>query len=918
MKVEELQVLITANADQFKGELIKIQQELRGLNTSATGMSKNMAGQFALMSTGLQVATNIVGKAVSAVTDTLFGMSKAIVENGSAYSRLKISTETVARNMGMTRQEVDKLRGSLAEANTYGTQAEEVIRTLAQSGLIEMSKQLKVTDARTGELASGVEGLVLVMKDLGASAGVDSADAIQALTKFIRRGEVTFAESMIQVGNMNKEYQAYANKLGIARQELSAQQEAEARMAIVYREGQKAFGAYANTMQTSGKAFNSVGNAVRNMSEIMGNILEPILRVVGNGFLQLVMAIRSSLIDSEGQLTQFAKSIQGWAIKVAGYLVAGFRIIGTLLSKLPIVGKYFEGLAKFSMKPIGAMKSIGSSAEEAGAGMDSASGSAKKLKKELAGLAGFDEMNVLTPPEDSSSGSGGGSVGAGGVGGLNPADWGMDLDTATEQINSFADEAQAKFKSVGDTIGTYIEPIRTAITIIGSFALAWKLVTTAMALWSGAGTVIPAIIAGITSPVGIAVIIIGTLIATFALLYQNFQSFRDVVSSVGQAISGVLNIALQALSDIWNNVWTNAINPALLWIQANIVPVFDAFMGKINEIVQIFIAELPKIQTALQPMIDAIGNVLVKAFELLGNIVKWVWDNVLKPLVDFVIANIVPAFQLIIPVITGVIKVFADVVTFILNLLMPVFDAIWKVVEFVFNAIKSVIEWAWNNVIKPVFQALWDFISGFIIPVFEFLWKVGEKVFNAIKDVVQKAWDGILKAIQPVIDWINKNIMPVINDLKDKFQVVWDGVKKGVEGVWEGIKGFFKNGINGVIDLINGFIDKINDGLKKFSDLATSVGASPITFRVGKIPKLAQGGIITSPTIAMIGEAGREAVMPLENNTGWISELADKINGRGNGQMQVVVNLGAEKIYDRFVDYINDKSMATNSTLLNI
>lgn len=44
------------------------------------------------------------------------------------------------------------------------------------------------------------------------------------------------------------------------------------------------------------------------------------------------------------------------------------------------------------------------------------------------------------------------------------------------------------------------------------------------------------------------------------------------------------------------------------------------------------------------------------------------------------------------------------------------------------------------------------------------------------------------------------------------------------------------------------------------------------------VPMLAKGGIIDSPTLAMIGEAGKEAVMPLENNTGWISELAQKIS----------------------------------------
>ena len=44
------------------------------------------------------------------------------------------------------------------------------------------------------------------------------------------------------------------------------------------------------------------------------------------------------------------------------------------------------------------------------------------------------------------------------------------------------------------------------------------------------------------------------------------------------------------------------------------------------------------------------------------------------------------------------------------------------------------------------------------------------------------------------------------------------------------------------------------------------------------ITALATGGVIDEPTYALVGEAGKEAVMPLENNTGWINELADQLN----------------------------------------
>ena len=48
-------------------------------------------------------------------------------------------------------------------------------------------------------------------------------------------------------------------------------------------------------------------------------------------------------------------------------------------------------------------------------------------------------------------------------------------------------------------------------------------------------------------------------------------------------------------------------------------------------------------------------------------------------------------------------------------------------------------------------------------------------------------------------------------------------------------------------------------------------------FNIPKIPELATGGIVDRATTAVIGEAGREAVLPLENNTGWMDTLAGKL-----------------------------------------
>ena len=123
--------------------------------------------------------------------------------------------------------------------------------------------------------------------------------------------------------------------------------------------------------------------------------------------------------------------------------------------------------------------------------------------------------------------------------------------------------------------------------------------------------------------------------------------------------------------------------------------------------------------------------------------------------------------------------------------------------------------------------------------------------------------------------------------------------------------------INYIIDALNSFISGINK--IKIPDWVPAVGGKGIN--IPKIPKLAQGGIVDKPTYAMIGEAGKEAVMPLERNTGWIDSLADKLAGKvgGNGNpIQLTVKLGEDTIFEKFIEYSKDKSFETNGEVFAI
>lgn len=144
------------------------------------------------------------------------------------------------------------------------------------------------------------------------------------------------------------------------------------------------------------------------------------------------------------------------------------------------------------------------------------------------------------------------------------------------------------------------------------------------------------------------------------------------------------------------------------------------------------------------------------------------------------------------------------------------------------------------------------------------------------------------------------NGQEAIATLKSMFKNFADFFKKifagDIEGALESLKAAGKDFVNIVIIMaesfinciikgLNWLIDKINSIQFEVPDWVPIIGGKTMGPHIPKVndvslPRLATGGIVYGPTRALIGEAGREAVLPLENNTGWMDDLADKLTAR--------------------------------------
>lgn len=123
--------------------------------------------------------------------------------------------------------------------------------------------------------------------------------------------------------------------------------------------------------------------------------------------------------------------------------------------------------------------------------------------------------------------------------------------------------------------------------------------------------------------------------------------------------------------------------------------------------------------------------------------------------------------------------------------------------------------------------------------------------------LLYKNWDTIKWAADQLV----KKLSFAWTVIKDGFKSAFQTMGTIFSSVWEGIKSTIKGAINWYIDKINWVIGKANS-------IAASISNVPgVTIRtISEIPRLAKGGIVTKPTLAMIGESGPEAVVPLSNN----------------------------------------------------
>lgn len=172
---------------------------------------------------------------------------------------------------------------------------------------------------------------------------------------------------------------------------------------------------------------------------------------------------------------------------------------------------------------------------------------------------------------------------------------------------------------------------------------------------------------------------------------------------------------------------------------------------------------------------------------------------------------------------------------------------------------KASISGAWTDATTTT-SNLWTKLQAQAGPVWESIRTSAEGPVSTAKGAIVNAWD-----------WVSQRLADV-----------WSGIRDTAERIWNGIIDAVKKPINAVIAAVNGFLDRLASirvtiPVVNLGPLGTW-GGGVIGFpRIPPIPYLAEGGIVTSPTLAVVGEAGPEAVVPLSRDNALADSIAQAV-----------------------------------------
>ncbi|MDE6665286.1 MAG: hypothetical protein K2K14_03735, partial [Ruminococcus sp.] len=263
-----------------------------------------------------------------------------------------------------------------------------------------------------------------------------------------------------------------------------------------------------------------------------------------------------------------------------------------------------------------------------------------------------------------------------------------------------------------------------------------------------------------------------------------------------------------------------------------------------------------------------------------------------------------------------------------------IFEKMLQVIKSVFSGIgnwfKDRFSEAWNNIIGIFgniggwFTERWNDITGVFSAVgdwfgekFSTAWNNIATAFGSVWNFFKQKRDEITSLFSGIADWFGEKFRNAFDNIKYAFS----SIGSFFSGIWEGVSNKAKDGMNWLIDKVEVGINRIIYSLNCFSfDLPDIMGGGHVGFNLNyvNLPRLANGGLATAPTLAMVGDnknakTDPEVIAPLSKLEGMLGD-----NSEITELLKVIIELLKSGMNIEIINYMFKNSREFSREVLKV
>lgn len=488
-----------------------------------------------------------------------------------------------------------------------------------------------------------------------------------------------------------------------------------------------------------------------------------------------------------------------------------------------------------------------------------------------------------------------------------------------DKIKSFAESVYLNTLYAKDFVvnsGKLIVELGKTALELGKSALAWGVHAAQMGL-ATAAEIAQSVAAGVaaaatwalngaiavlTSPITLVIAAIAALIAIGVLLYQNWDTVVEFAKTAWQGLCDFISVICQAIGEFFSGLWAKLqeiFEPIGQWFSERFQEAWDAIVNIFSGIGEWF-------SSVFQGAWDAIANI----FSPIGTWFGERWTDVTNALAE------------------------------IGSWLGEKFQEGWDAIGNIFGNLGSWFSDRWNESKDALADAnTWlgdKFQSG------------RDKVNSAFEKVGSwfgDRWNDIKNGVQEADSWFGEKFESAKENTQNPFQSIgswfserWNDIQSALKEIPEWFRNLFNDAMENAKSIVKSGIDALR-GFFNFDwslpeiklphfNISGSFSLMPPSIPSFSVDWYARGGVFNSPSIIGVGEAGQEAVMPLERNTGWISILAQKLaermpannvpTGYSLPAGDIVIQIGGHEFGRVAIQEINREQERAGQVLLNI